>query len=124
LSLPKGKNERESIRLGEGSPPARYRIPLSDKPSIGEGWIADLKRIQFSVIPVPFDISLTAVAAITLEPNFTIALPSMIVDAIYDYLGARSIEELEGGLIDCEVRNSLPDLTLTNGDIVKMVGIQ
>ena len=67
-------------------------------------------------MPIPFDVSLDAFAAMTLEPDFAIALPSEIVDAIYDYLGARSTEQLEGGVIDCDLRESLPDLTLTLGD--------
>ncbi|KAJ4359799.1 uncharacterized protein N0V89_000355 [Didymosphaeria variabile] len=118
LSLPKSKNDKGRLVLGEESPPARYRIPLSHKPvtdGLEEGWIVDLDRIQFVGNAIPLDISLSAVAAFSLEPDFTIALPGDLVDAIYDYLGARSGEQFDGGLIDCEVRARLPNLTLTLG---------
>ncbi|KAL1594427.1 aspartic proteinase precursor [Paraconiothyrium brasiliense] len=119
LSLPKRKNERGRLVLGEESPPAKYRIPLSQTSAtkwLHEGWIVDLDRIQFVGNAIPLDISLSAFAAFSLESDFALALPGDLVDAIYDYLGARSTEELDAGLINCEVRANLPNLTLTLGD--------
>lgn len=83
---------------------------------MGNGWIVDLNGIYFNGTSMPLNISYPTSASITLEPDFAIIFPRDIVAAIYDYLGARSSEELEGGIIDCRVRESLPDLILTLGD--------
>ncbi|KAK7179992.1 hypothetical protein DPSP01_009842 [Paraphaeosphaeria sporulosa] len=115
LSLPKRNNDRGSLTLGEEPPPAKYRIALSEASEIGEGWIVDLGGIYFNGTTIPLNISYTASAAITLEPAFAIALPNEIVHTIFDYLGAHSSEDGEGGIIDCKLRESLPDLTLTLG---------
>lgn len=115
LHLPKSNHELGSLTLGEDPPPATYRIPMSQKPDLDEGWIVDLSGICFSGAPVPLNISYTASAAVTLERDFAIALSPKIVDTIFGYLGASTSEEIEGGVVDCETLDSLPDLTLTLG---------
>lgn len=118
VRLPKSQEALGSLVLGEEPPPAKYEIPFSRNASQwpGEGWMVDLGYISLNGIPAPLNISFEGFAAITLAPELAVALPGDVVDLIYDYLGATTTEEEEGGVIDCDVREMLPDLTLLLGN--------
>lgn len=117
LRLPRTMGAKGNITLGEDAPPIKHRIPLSPNSTStdGEGWKVDLSSVLFDGLPDPLELQLETIAEVSLAPDFTIALPLEIVKAIYDYLGAEESEFVPGGVIDCDARETLPDLTLTLG---------
>lgn len=116
LSIPHNTKALGSLTFGAEATGPDYRIPMSraTTPRIIEGsWTVDLVQVSIEGTPSPFKIPLNLVTAITLLPDIVVMLPNDIALAIYDYLGAGSSDMVDGGVIPCEPRHTLPDLTLT-----------
>ncbi|KAF2172259.1 hypothetical protein M409DRAFT_49983 [Zasmidium cellare ATCC 36951] len=118
LSLPKTPDAVGTLVFGARYRPLNFWIPLSkrQKLSLIEGtWAVDLGHVVLRGYPQPFEARVDLIAALTLSPDFVMTLPDEIARAIYDYLGAVVNEDFEGGVIPCQVRQTLPELTLMFG---------
>lgn len=115
--LPRYTGDIGKLILGEPAPVVHHRIPLTaDRPRALEGsWVISLRHMSFIGNIPPLNLSVDFFAAVTLPPDFVLTLLADLTDFIYDYLGAKASEEIDGGVIDCEALPALPDLTLTLG---------
>lgn len=127
LSLPRRSGAIGKLTFGELPLPLtrHLRIPLSEatKPKLLEGaWTVDLEHITLHGHPRPFTTVLDLVIAVDLAPDFVLKLPYDLAGAIYDYLGATVHEGSQGGDIDCDILDTLPDLTLVLGGRTLVLG--
>lgn len=120
LSLPGSPQDMGRLTLGEAPAAVDYRIPLTKQPKppkIAASWVVDLDSISIDGMPYPleFDFPQPRVTSLSLVAGFFVALPDEMCDAIFDYLGASTNRQRDGGRVDCEVVESLPDITLVIG---------
>lgn len=117
LTLPRNVGERGFLQIGKPSEPTNgaIRIPLANqtKPGLAHTWHVQLGSVSLAGHK-KLDLPLKSVyGRLDFEPS--IGLPPKIATQIYSALGAKPNSRLRGASIDCNARESLPDLVLGIG---------
>lgn len=116
IHLPENKKRKGMLTFGGGPSRTDHRIPFSQQmasPELTYAWKVDLSSILIKGSIDQPALPLNSVAAITLDPEYALAISPEATQIVWEYLGATPDED--GAHIDCDTRESLPEIVLMLG---------